>query len=179
MSETVMIDIEMDRELIQNWNIHVKTKRYIFLRFAMFDIGCQSGSVLELVFSSTETHTLCNANKPFVGLNSTSNILKITFTFQKRANRLTEGFKADYTARNFPRLSPSLMTHEEQGNCVLFRANIYRICQSLNNDKYTTAIFIIGLVFFLVDFTDMKRYTTCIYDITIYDIILLKHLCAQ
>ena len=119
MSETVMIDIEMDKELIQNWNIHVQIKRFIFLRFAMFDIGCQSGSVLELEFSSTDTHSLCNTNKPIVGLNSTSNILKITFTFQKRPNRVIEGFKADYIARKIPRLSPSLITHEEQGNCVV------------------------------------------------------------
>ena len=125
MSETIMIDIKMDEELIQNWNIHVKTKHYIFLRFTVFDIGCQSGSALGVVFSSTDTHTLCNTNKPIFGLNTASNTLKITFTFQKRANRLIEGFKADYTAKKIPRSSPRLITHEETGIFLVQRKCSY------------------------------------------------------
>ena len=115
MSESVMIQTVMDKELNQNWKIVGKIKHYVFLWFNMFDIGCQSGSILKIVCSSTEELILCNLNKRILGLNSTSNILTITFTFQKRANRLIEGFGASYTTTEKPRVSPMLFTHEETG----------------------------------------------------------------
>ena len=116
MSETTMIDVEMDKEVAEIWNIHAKEKHYIHLSFTMFDIGCKSGSTLELVFSAIEKHTLCNTNKPIAGLNSTNNIVRIYFKFVKKANRLTEGFTAEYTSRKVPMLHKRLITFEDTGN---------------------------------------------------------------
>ena len=135
ISKTVTIDVEMDTESTEIWNIHVKEKHYIYLSFTLFDIGCQSGSILELVISTTEKHTLCNTNKPVVGgINSTYHIMKITFKYQKRANRLTEGFKAEYATRKIPRLDRRHITQEDTGKpCVNPSLLKNSICKILND----------------------------------------------
>ena len=119
ISESVRIDVKLDTEFTEIWTIHSKEKHYIQLSFTMFDISCHSGSTLELVFSTTEKHTLCNTNKPVLGLNSTYRTLRIQFKYVKRADRLTEGFKAEYTARKIPLLYKRLITYEDKGNNCL------------------------------------------------------------
>ena len=115
MSKSIMIEVAPNKDKKEEWFIYTDNQQYIFLRFNTFDIGCQSGSDLTVMLSSTETLHLCNQNKPVFGLKSTGNLLTITFTFEKRANRLLEGFGAIYTKQYKLDMSEGLLSEVETG----------------------------------------------------------------
>ena len=84
----------------ETWTIKADQKRYIVIEFREFDIGCGSGSVLEIEESTSEmVRRFCNQNKPIDSLRSSRTSLKVRFNFEKRDNYLIEGFRAVYEFR--------------------------------------------------------------------------------
>ena len=81
-----------------NWKLSVGYDYgYIKITFIDYDIGCGSGSLLEIFSFSTSVKTYCNLNKPIVDLRSSGGILYARY-FHKSFNEnyFLEGFKAKY-----------------------------------------------------------------------------------
>ena len=80
----------------ENWSIKADQKRFIVIEFREFDIGCGSGSRLEIESTSELMRRFCNQNKPIHSVRSSHSSLVVRFNFEKRDSYLIEGFRAVY-----------------------------------------------------------------------------------
>ena len=102
--------------LYENWIISVDKHSYIHLQFDTFDIGCQAGSVLEIVYASSDKRVLCNRkNRPVFALRSRENQLQISFYLFKKPGELINVFAGHYIARSIQSVSLGLLTKRQTG----------------------------------------------------------------
>ena len=99
----------------ENWFIHVDKHNYILLRFELFDIGCQLGSILEIKYSTQDKRRLCNLNRAVFGLKSTDNHLEIKWYLVKKAGDLMNGFTGNYITQSKQNITAGLLTKQETG----------------------------------------------------------------
>ena len=100
----------------ERWIITVSKQHYIQFQFETFDVGCQSGSVLEVELSTTDRRVLCNSeSRPIFGLNSSDNHLQIKFFLYKKPGELINTFAGHYTARSFRHISEGKQGTVTQG----------------------------------------------------------------
>ena len=116
----------------ETWTIKTDQNCFIVIEFAEFDIGCGSGSKLELVLSNEPIRSFCNQNKPIKSVRSSQTSLTVRFTFENREGYLIEGFRAVYEFQvRHDALSPKI-TQEETGNQWLHVIDI--ICRDFLYD---------------------------------------------
>ena len=103
----------------EKWTIQSDQKRFVIIRFREFDIGCRSGSKLEIELAPELIRHFCNQNKPMDSVRLSQTSLVVRFNFEKRVNYLIEGFRAIY---EFHARNDALLPHpsiEESGMYVL------------------------------------------------------------
>ena len=110
----------------ETWTIKTDKKRFIIIEFTEFDIGCGSGSKLELVSSNEPIRSFCNQNKPVNIVRSSQTSLTVRFKFENREGYLIEGFRAvyEFQVRHDALLSKPVL--EETGNQWLHVIDICR-----------------------------------------------------
>ena len=100
----------------ETWIISVQQKTYIHLKFEIFDIGCQAGSALEVIYSPSDNVMLCNRqNRPVFPLISGDNRLEISLYIFKKPGELINQFTAEYFSRSLQEIEPGQLTNRRAG----------------------------------------------------------------
>ena len=99
------------------WYLIPSAKKYILLNFETFDIGCQTGNILEIETTTTGKRAICNKNKAEMlsGLKADGLSMKITFKFERRVSYLIEGFGARYVQLECKNFESELVSEEASG----------------------------------------------------------------
>ena len=116
----------------EKWTIKADQKRFIVIEFREFDIGCESGSKLEIEATSELIRRFCNQNKPINSVRSSQRSLVVHFNFEKRDGYLIEGFRAVY---EFRARNDALVPHpslEESGTQCIDMGRITRKSNTLS-----------------------------------------------
>ena len=64
--------------------------------FDDFDIGCETGTLLDIEFTKENRRNYCNKNKPIQALTSVEDRITMLFRLNRVAYFLMEGFSARY-----------------------------------------------------------------------------------
>ena len=99
------------------WLLHAGPKRYISLLFDDFDIGCETGTLLDIEFTKDTRLNYCNKNRPIERLTSIENQLTVLFRLNRVAYFLMEGFSARY--KTIEQLQPDAMELANETICKL------------------------------------------------------------
>ena len=134
----------------ENWAIKADQKRFIVMEFREFDIGCGSGSRLEIESASESMRRFCNQNKPMHSIRSSHSSLIVRFNFEKRDSYLIEGFRAvyEFQARDDALLPyPSL---EEQGiSKIDLFCRIYRHIDRVDQYRRSLCLFRLNILYYV------------------------------